>query len=54
MDQENNPDEIKPIKVATGIDEQIDLYEDKIVIRNKGISNLLKIIAEFKPSDVKK
>jgi hypothetical protein len=51
---ENNLDENKPIKIATGIDEQIDLYKDKIIIRNKGLSNMLNIIAEFKPSDVKK
>lgn len=54
MTDKNNLDENRPIKIATGITEQIYLYDDKIIIRNKGISNLLNIIAEFKPSDVKK
>ncbi len=54
MANENFFDEDKPIKIATGINEQIDLYRDRIIIRNKGISNLLNIIAEFKPEDIKK
>jgi len=54
MTNENKIDEDKPIKEAIGINEQIDLYKDRIIIRNKGISNLLNIIAEFKPKDVKK
>jgi hypothetical protein len=47
-------DENKPIKVAKGITEQIDLYADKIIIRNKSTPDELNAIAEFRPSDVKK
>lgn len=54
MINENNFEQNNLIKIAKGITEQIELYNDKIIIRNKGISNLLNIIAEFKPSDVKK
>ncbi|MCX8093034.1 MAG: hypothetical protein N3E50_02555 [Candidatus Goldbacteria bacterium] len=54
MNPNNNFEDAKPIKVAIGINEQIDVYNDKIIIRNKGISNLLNVIAEFKPSDIKK
>ena len=49
---EEDLEEEKPLKTAMGITEQIDVFKDRIIIRDKGLSNALKARAEFKPSQI--
>jgi hypothetical protein len=55
MDIKNEDDlkEEKPLKSAVGEKEQIDVYEDKVIIRGKGLANSLNIRVTFKPSQIK-
>ncbi len=46
---EKEMDEKKPLVSAIGIDEQLDLYEDVLIIRKKGLSNSQTPIKELNP-----
>jgi hypothetical protein len=53
MDIEQNQDEEKPLKTALGIEEQLDLYKDRLILRKKGLESLGKSSNKtFKPSEV--
>lgn len=52
QDLEFDLEEEKPLKTATGNTEQIDVFKDRIVIREKGLANSLKIRGTFKPSQI--
>jgi hypothetical protein len=49
---EEELEEEKPLKSAVGNDEQIDVYPDRVVIRGKGLSNMLKVRATFTPTQI--
>ncbi len=49
---ENELEEENPIKTAVGDSEQIDVYKNKVIIRGKGLANLLKIRGTFTPSQI--
>ena len=42
IDKEQDFDEEKPIKSAIGTEDQLDLYQDRMVLRKKGLSNSVK------------
>lgn len=52
VNKEDELEEEKPLKTATGSNEQIDVYTDRIVIRGKGLSNSLKVRGTFKLSQI--
>jgi hypothetical protein len=49
---EEDLEETKPLKTASGSTEQIDVFSNRVIIREKGLSNSLKVRAEFKPSQI--
>lgn len=50
--REEEIDDEKPLKTATGNTEQIDVYPDRVIIRGKGFANMLKVRATLKPSQI--
>ncbi len=53
MDNEYDIEEEKPLKTAIGIEDQLDLFKDRLVLRKKGLANLAKSSNKsFKPSEV--
>ena len=53
MTIEHDIEEEKPLKTAIGIEDQLDLYKDRLVLRKKGLSNMLKSSnKQFKPSEI--
>jgi hypothetical protein len=53
MKNENEIEEEKPLKSAIGIEDQLDLYENRLILRKKGLSNLAKTSnKQFKPSEI--
>jgi hypothetical protein len=51
-ENEHDLEEEKPLKTATGITEQIDVFTNRIVIRDKGLANSLNVRGTFKPSQI--
>ena len=52
--EEESFGEEKPIKSAVGIEDQLDLYKDGLVLRKKGISNTARSgNKKFKISEIK-
>lgn len=50
---DNEMEEEKPLKVAIGIEDQLDLYKNRLVLRKKGLSNSIKSSNKtFKPSEI--
>ena len=53
MEIEHDMEEEKPLKTAIGIEDQLDLFKDRLVLRKKGLANLVKSSNKaFKPSEV--
>ncbi len=40
--KEEGFEEEKPIKSAVGVEDQLDLYKDRLILRKKGLSNSVK------------
>ena len=53
MNNEKEMEEEIPLKVALGIEDQLDLYKNRLVLRKKGLSNSIKSSNKvFKISDI--